>query len=46
MSSGDFESTFIKAGDNKTKEGLRAEEAIRERVGPRECSVIGKNESR
>ena len=32
-SPGDFESTFIKAGDSEMKEGLRIEEAIEESIG-------------
>ena len=30
MSPGDFESTFIKAGNSETKDGLRVEEVTRE----------------
>ena len=30
MSPDDFESTFIKAGDSETKDGLRVEEVIGE----------------
>ena len=33
MSPGDFETTFIKAGDNKTKEGFRVDEVIGESPG-------------
>ena len=36
MSSGDSESTFTKAGDSETKEGLRLQGAIGE---PRQCSA-------
>ena len=32
-SPGDFESTFIKAGDSKTKEGLKVEEVTGESLG-------------
>ena len=33
MSPGDSESTFIKAGNSETKEGLRAEEAAGGKLG-------------
>ena len=33
MSPGDLESTFVKAGDSETKEGLRIEEVTRESLG-------------
>ena len=33
MSPGDLESTFVKAGDSETKEGLRIEEATGESGG-------------
>ena len=37
MNPGDFERTFIKAGDSEAKEGLRIEEATGRAPGP--CSA-------